>query len=204
MRALASPKLGNCSSRASRGPKRPDELLEHVAEEEDVRPLGGDTPSPLTAPRMTEAAAAAVLVRIGGRDERPADRVVHHRAFAKRPAVVRACASGLDDIDLLKEVRADVADEESAIAVDGEPEWIAQAVHPDGAACISAAGKRIVRRDRAVLVDAQNLAADVRQVGRSLIDAAVTDRDVQLAVRPEGQVDRRCESRMGRARRCYR
>ena len=94
--------------------------------------------------------------------------MVHIRAFAKRPAVVRACASGLDDIDLLKEVRADVADEESAIAVDGEPEWIAQAVHPDGAACISAAGKRIVRRDRAVLVDAQNLAADVRQVERSL------------------------------------
>ena len=117
------------------------------------------------------------------------------RGLHLAPAAVLALG---DDVDLLVAVLLDVAAEQLVLAahVEGAAPRVAVPVGPDPRVGVGVAGERIVLGDRAVGVDAQDLAVRAGQIlavalGHVVADApvvgvaAVTGRDVELAVRPE-------------------
>ena len=111
---------------------------------------------------------------------------LRRRPLPPRPAVVRA---GPAEVDLLPDPEADVVDEhQPAARLKREGERIAQAQRPDGA--VLARGrreKRIVRRDRAVGIKAQDFPQHRLHGGRVGGTQVVADGDEELPVRTEMQ-----------------
>ena len=108
------------------------------------------------------------------------------RTFRGRPAVIRA---GNAVVDLFPSVLADVVDEHAAAGrMERERERIAKPSRPDrpvvaGCACV----KRIVRRNRSVRIDAEDLSEKIRHRLRIGADGVLPCRNVELSVRTEVQ-----------------
>ena len=155
-----------------------------------------------------EGAAAGRRARRGarGRDRRRVLEDRRHHALVDspvvddRPAVV---LSGLDDVDLVAAARAVESrrsvlrlDQEARLRVPVEALRVAVAVGED-----RRAGKRIVRGDRAVGIQAQRLAAERGEVLRDFAVRRVAGRDVELRRRDRiGGGSRRGTARPGSPR----
>src|SRR5262245_15242126 len=111
----------------------------------------------------------------------PRPRVVPPEAHDRPPVV----ASGGDDVDLVAAVRTVlVLPDRAAHRMNDEPERIAMAERVNLRPVPLTAGERIVRRNRSVLVEAQELAAQAGGILRDLADVAA-GREVNFAVAPE-------------------
>jgi hypothetical protein len=105
------------------------------------------------------------------------------QSFADRPPVVRA---GDAVVDLLPGVLPHIVDEDaSGKRLHRERERIAQTQRPDLPAGARHADERIVRWDRTVLVDAQDLSEEVPEVLGVVPVRVFSDRDVELPVDAE-------------------
>jgi hypothetical protein len=131
--------------------------------------------------------------RVGG-----VTRLVRSISLPDAPAVVGSRAgAGRDEVDLLLEILAGVADEQVAgRAIEGEPPWAAEPVSPDLRPLARLSDERIGGRDRVAAaggaVDAQDLGEQrVRVlpiVVRVVLAAAVAHADVELAFGSEREL----------------
>ncbi len=132
-----------------------------VGEEVVADVLGRELPRGRVVERAAgDRAACGRRVAVAVVRDRVPEARVAARPLGRRPAVVRA---GDAVVDLLPRALADVVDEHPAGAgLERERERITQAVGPDRAVLTGGRGvERVVRRDRAVRVDAEDLPEQV-------------------------------------------
>ena len=175
-----------------------DDLLEH----HPVAALRSQTHAPQLAQMVIAVEPVSFPIRdLIGRVEghpRGADRRIHHRdgiddtrfVFVTRgwPAVV---GSLQDDVELVV-VAGPILGSEQPMAqrVEVKAKRVAQSVRPDGGLLASLSNERVVIRNRAIRVHAQDLPGEGSQVLGVGALVVVCERDIQLPIWTEAQLAR--------------